>query len=70
MTFQENENEPVNLSEEMRSEIKEDTPIDSSIRVLEPEDEHERFEDTMESTDSAKGQKVTPERKKQGNQTL
>jgi hypothetical protein len=64
MTFQENENEPVNLSEEMRSEITEDTPIDSSIRVLEPEDEHERFEDTMESTDSAKGQKVTPERKK------
>jgi hypothetical protein len=64
MTFQENENEPVNLSEEMRSEItEEDEPIDSSIRVLEPEDE-ERFEDTMEGTDTAKGQKeVKPERK-------
>ena len=49
MTFQENENEPVNLTEEMRSEITEDEPIDSSIRVLEPEDEEERFEETMES---------------------
>jgi hypothetical protein len=64
MTFQENENEPVNLTEEMRSEITEDEPIDSSIRVLEPEDEEERFEETMESTDTAKVQNVKPERKK------
>jgi hypothetical protein len=70
MTFQENENEPINLTEEMRSEITEDEPIDSSIRVLEPEDEEERFEETMESTDTAKVQNVKPERKKQGNQTL
>ena len=64
MTFQENENEPVDLTEEMRSEITEDEPIDSSIRVLEPEDEEEGFEETMESTDTAKVQKVKPERKK------
>lgn len=64
MTFQENENEPVNLTEEMRSEITEDEPIDSSIRVLEPEDEEERFEETMESTDTAKVQRVKAERKK------
>jgi hypothetical protein len=64
MTFQENENEPVNLTEKMRSEITEDEPIDSSIRVLEPEDEEERFEETMESTDTVKVQNVKPERKK------
>src|SRR6478736_4366301 len=64
MTFQENENEPVNLTEEMRSEITEGEPIDSSIRVLEPEDEEERFEETMESTDTAKVQNIKPERNK------
>jgi hypothetical protein len=64
MTFQEKENEPGNLTEEMRSEITEDEPIDSSISVLEPEDEEERFEETMESTDTAKVQNVEPERKK------
>ncbi len=46
----------------MQSEITEDEPIDSSIRVLEPEDEEERFEETMESTDTAKVQ--SSERKK------
>ena len=71
MTFQENENEPVNLTEEMQSEITEDEPIDSSIRVLEPEDEEERFEEPMESYKTRQKFKTSNQsEKKQGNQTL
>ncbi len=79
MAFQDNENdnEPVKLTEELRSEITEEEPIDSNVRVLEPtepiveptepvvelEDE-ERFEETTGTTDTTKVQERKPEREK------
>jgi hypothetical protein len=62
MTAQDNENdnEPVKLTEEVQSELTEEEPIDADVRVLVPADE-ERFE---QSIDTPKVQEPSPERVK------
>src|SRR5438093_10738040 len=70
MAYQENEdNEPIKLTEEMRAEITEEEPIEDNGRVLElggpsiePEDE-ERFEETIE-VETTKAQEREIERRK------
>ncbi len=65
MTTEENHNEP--LPEEIGSEITEGEPIDFNVRVLEPtepvlEPDQERFEETMDTTDTTKVQEWKPQR--------
>ncbi len=75
MAAEENDNEPVKLTVKLRSEITEQEPLEYTVLrpakpivepeepIVEPEDE-ERFEETMESTDTANVQERKPEREK------
>jgi hypothetical protein len=67
MAAEENDNEPVKLTDKLQSEITEQEPIGyTDLKpeepVVESEDEEGRFEETMESTDTAKAQERKPER--------